>query len=272
MPSVSDTPRVPSYRRHKPSGQGVVTLNGRDHYLGKWNTKASRREYDRLIGEWLAARRCLARDGAGLTVAQVALAYWRRAKTYYRVKPGGSRGNIDRVRLALRLLRESYDHTPARDFGPLALQFLQRGLAEAGKSRTYANDLIQTVKQCFKWAVAQEMVPVTVYQALATVPGLRKGRSPAREPQPVQPVADAVVQARLPELPVVVANMVRLQRLTGCRPAEVCIIRPCDVDTTGDVMGLPAGVTQDGAHGPGAGNRHRAQRAGCAAELPAASG
>ena len=29
--------------------------------------------------------------------------------------------------------------------------------------------------------------------------------------------------------------MVRLQRLTGCRPAEVCILRPCDVDTSGDV-------------------------------------
>jgi hypothetical protein len=33
--SVSDrTPRVPSYRRHTPSGQAVVTLNGRDSYLG----------------------------------------------------------------------------------------------------------------------------------------------------------------------------------------------------------------------------------------------
>ena len=34
MPSVSDTPRVPSYRRHRPSGQGVVTLSDRDFYLG----------------------------------------------------------------------------------------------------------------------------------------------------------------------------------------------------------------------------------------------
>ena len=25
---------IPSYRLHKPSGQAVVTLNGRDHYLG----------------------------------------------------------------------------------------------------------------------------------------------------------------------------------------------------------------------------------------------
>ena len=36
-------------------------------------------------------------------------------------------------------------------------------------------------------------------------------------------------------LPTVVADMVRFQRATGCRPGEVCIVRPCDVDTTGDV-------------------------------------
>ena len=49
--------RVPSYRHHKPTGQAVVTLNGHDFYLGKWNTKASLAEYDRLTSEWLAGGR-----------------------------------------------------------------------------------------------------------------------------------------------------------------------------------------------------------------------
>ena len=40
MPKTS-TLRVPSYRRHKPTGQAVVTINGTDLYLGKWNTAAS---------------------------------------------------------------------------------------------------------------------------------------------------------------------------------------------------------------------------------------
>jgi hypothetical protein len=52
-------PRVPSYRHHRPSGLAVVTLNGRDRYLGIWNTEASRQEYERLIGEWLANGRRL---------------------------------------------------------------------------------------------------------------------------------------------------------------------------------------------------------------------
>ncbi len=52
MPNRESAPRVPSYRRHKPSGQAVVTLNGRDIYLGNWGTKAGKAEYERLIGQW----------------------------------------------------------------------------------------------------------------------------------------------------------------------------------------------------------------------------
>src|SRR5687768_17499582 len=73
---------TPKYRKHKASGQAVVTIGGRDHYLGLWRSKASRIEYDRLIGEWLAA----GRPPSGLaplndlTVAELLLRYWRFAK------------------------------------------------------------------------------------------------------------------------------------------------------------------------------------------------
>jgi hypothetical protein len=51
-------------------------------------------------------------------------------------------------------------------------------------------------------------VPVTAYRALATVPGLRKGRIKARETAPIKPVADDVVNATLNRLGTVVADMV----------------------------------------------------------------
>lgn len=44
-----------------------------------------------------------------------------------------------------------------------------------------------------------------------------------------------VVEATLPCLPQVVADMVRFQSLTSCRPGEVCTLRPSDVDRSGDV-------------------------------------
>ena len=41
--------RIPSLRHHKPSGQGVVTLNSRDHYCGPWGSKKAKVEYQRLV-------------------------------------------------------------------------------------------------------------------------------------------------------------------------------------------------------------------------------
>ena len=49
------------------------------------------------------------------------------------------------------------------------------------------------------------------------------------------PVEDSAIDATIPFLPPVIADMVRFQRWTGCRPEEVCSIRPCDVDRSDDV-------------------------------------
>jgi len=55
---------VPSYRRHKQSGQAITTLvdglgRRRDVLLGKFGTRASRQEYARVIAEWEAGGRQL---------------------------------------------------------------------------------------------------------------------------------------------------------------------------------------------------------------------
>jgi hypothetical protein len=51
------TAATPKYRQHRASGQAIVTIAGKDHCLGPWKTKASKIEYDRLVGEWLAVHR-----------------------------------------------------------------------------------------------------------------------------------------------------------------------------------------------------------------------
>ena len=49
--------RTPKLRRHKPSWQAVVTLDGKDHYLGPWPPllrkppPCARAAYDRLFAE-----------------------------------------------------------------------------------------------------------------------------------------------------------------------------------------------------------------------------
>ncbi|MFV2069689.1 MAG: hypothetical protein ACC645_22210 [Pirellulales bacterium] len=74
------------------------------------------------------------------------------------------------------------------------------------------------IKRMFKWGASEELVSGEVFHAFQTVGGLRKGYTEAREPEPVRPDAD--VEAALPFLPPVVADMVRIQRLTVARPTE----------------------------------------------------
>ena len=87
MPQKPD--RIPRYRRHKASGQAVVTLSGRDHYLGPYGTKTSRQEYDRLLAEWMAAGRTIRQlhRQPSLSIVELMAAYLRWAHGYYR---GGS--------------------------------------------------------------------------------------------------------------------------------------------------------------------------------------
>lgn len=234
MPKLTNS--VPKYRHHKRSGQAVVTLRGRDVYLGPYNTKASKLKYDRVIAEWLAAGRptTSAQNLCEVTVTELIAAYWKFAQSYY-VKDGQPTGAIPGIKVALRLLRESYGPTLAVEFGPLALKAMQAKMIELDQSRGYINDNIDRIRRVFKWAASEELIPASIPQALAMVPGLRKGRTAARDLPPVQPVADSIVNATLPHLPPSVADMVRFQRLTGCRPKEVCILKPIDVDTTGEI-------------------------------------
>jgi integrase len=229
--------RTPSYCRHKASGQAVVRIDGKDHYLGDYGTAESRAEYDRLISEWLGNGRRLAHPTAadGLTVAELILTYWRLAEAYYRNEHGQLSAELDNIRTALKPLRRLYGQTQASAFGPIALRAVQQDLIQAGLSRGVVNARLNRVRRVFKWAVSSELIPASVHQALCTVPGLHRGRCKAREAPPVQPAADEHANATLPFLPAPVRAMVELQRLTGCRPGEIMVMRAIDLTMTGPI-------------------------------------
>ncbi len=230
------THQNPRYRKHRASGQALVTLDGQDHYLGTYGTKASRADYDRLIAEWLAAGRRLPNDN-DLDVNEVCAAFWRFAQGYYRSADGPS-GELDNYRLALRPLKRLYGPTLARDFGPLALKALRGEMVRLGWCRNVVNRQAGRIRFAFKWAVSEQLVPAAVYQGLQAVSGLRKGRSEARESEPVKPVPDERVEAVRPLVSPQVRAMIDLQLLTGMRPAEVCLMRGLDLDTTGKLLSI----------------------------------
>jgi integrase len=228
---------VPPYKLHKPSGQARIRLNGNDIYLGKYDSPESRQEYARIVAELSNPQSTSksALPGPGRTVNEILVTFVEHAEEHYRRPDGSHTNELKEYRLAIRPLRELYGHTQAANFGPVALRAVRDKMIGKGWCRTRVNKQIGRLKRIFKWAVGQELIPVSVFQSLGCVEGLQKGRTKAREMDPVLPVPNEVIDATLPYLWPTVRTMVELQRLTGLRPGEVRCLRPSQVDRTEDV-------------------------------------
>jgi hypothetical protein len=206
--------RIPKLRLHRPSGQGVVTLGGRDYYLGRHGTEECRGEYKRLLAEWLGSGRQVDTSSRSfgspdLSFNELILAYLAHADGYYR-KNGKPTSETANIKLALRPLRRLYGYTAVKDFGPLALKVVRQSMVEADLCRAEVNKRVHHIVRMVRWGVENELVPPSVHHGLKAVPGLKRGRSEARENAPVKPVPDEFVSALQPHLARQVWAMVRL--------------------------------------------------------------
>jgi len=227
---------IPTYRLHKSSGNAVVTVygsSGRRHdvYLGRYQSAESKREYARIVAELAnspaAAAALLA--PADLTVAELIAAYWKH------VTAACSAAQCNGLSKALKHVRRLYDHSPAHAFGPVALRTVRAEMVGDGWSRGVVNNRVNAIKAMFRWAASEELLAVGVYDTLRTVAALARGKTTAPDYPPVTSVSDDDVAATLPHCPPAVAAMLKILRLTGCRPGELCILRPIDLDTSGAV-------------------------------------
>lgn len=226
--------RTPKYRHYKPKNLAVVRIDGQDFYLGPYDSPQSWEKYHRLLAERLAKPIAEASEHGqtavgGLAVKDLMLAYLRFAEGYY-VKNGKPTAERYCIRAALRPLRKLYGEARVEEFGPLALKAVRAAMVETGNCRGVINQNVSRIRRMFRWGVENELVAVATYQALMAVAGFAKNRSPARETHPIRSVSDDAVQAAIRHLSPVLQAMIQFQRLTGCRPGEICILRPCDLD------------------------------------------
>lgn len=260
--------REPGYCLHKPTGQAYVRFNGKLYYLGEYGTDESKRKYEQLKAEWLVNRHSAKYSPQliGPTVADVCLAFLDHAECYY-PKEGDE---YDSYRYAMVPLSELYAKLPARDFGVVEFRTVREWLlntpidrtkvrqsstksartkpakqddkkpkatakAPEYRSRQYINKQMKRLIRIFRWAAGEGMIPPTVADTLRCVDPLKRGRTQAREAEPVKPVSPTLVESTLRHLTPVLRDMVRFQQYTGCRPGEVCKITPAMVDRSGDV-------------------------------------
>ncbi len=169
------------------------------------------------------------------TVMAVVKAYRDYARDYYRDVAGNETSEVKRIEYATKPLVALYATLPAEEFGPLKLKEVRQNMIEARLARKTINDRVACIKRMFRWAASEELVPASVYQALLTIEGLKRGRSGAKETARVPAVPEGHVYGVLPYTTPVVAAMIELQLLTGMRSTELCIMRPCDLETSGEI-------------------------------------
>lgn len=252
--------RPPKYALHKGTKQAVVSIGGKRVYLGPYGSKRSHLKYQELIKQWqedrheqkVTAKAKTQRDaiaeaitpvtlrdkrfgGLTVTINELMLVYRRHARDYYR-KRGKVTREAELIEEIMRLLRKHHGGTRLENFGPVALgELREKMIDDLDWSRSHINKQVTRLIAMFKWAAEKELCPGSVAIDLKSLAGLKKGRTRARETRGVSCVADSIVEATLAHLPETVADMVRLQRLTGARPGEVCALRPDDIDRSGEV-------------------------------------
>ena len=241
MPRRPRKPRQPSYRLHKPSGQAVVTIDGKDHYLGRYDSPDSHREYIDQIAKWRARLGESAdlidhQSCPNLSVNELLERCWDEHFSSYYAEDGKPTTEAANLYTVIRLVSKLYGMLPAKDFGPRTLKEIRRYMIEdLDLCRNEVNKRVGKIKRIFKHAVSEQMIPVSVFQALQTVTGLRQGKCQVRETEPVKPVPDLHVCLVLPFVARQVASMIITQRLTGMRPGEVVIMRGCDINMVGEI-------------------------------------
>lgn len=238
--------RVPKYRLHRARGTAFVqhwSIKSSDHrlYLGKYGTPESIEKYQAFLRDLANLDRedteeeeTVVIAGSYPTVEEVCAAYVKYAEKHYQREHGLSH-EFNMMVDAIKPLVEECGDTIAKLFGPKRLKRVRRRLVKRKLARRTINHMVSRIKRIFRWASEEEIVPSHLYHRLTCVKGLYRGEMNCRDPKKVKPAPLVDIEALLPHLSPVVADMLRIQYWCDMRPAEVCIMRAVDIDMSGAI-------------------------------------
>jgi integrase len=221
-------------------------VGGSYRYLpGPYGSPESRAAYHKVLAALAEGvtpeRPGVPGPGSAFSVTELCVAFMRWAEGYYRDKDGVPTGHAQNCKQSIRTFRRLFGAEPVASLRPRVVKDLQEEMIREGLCRNEVNRRVQIVLRMIRWGIGEDLVPGEVLAPLKAVDPLKRGRSKARESEPVRPVPDDVIEKTLPHLSPVLRAMVRLARLTGMRPGEVCDMRGMDIDRTGEVWSYRPG-------------------------------
>lgn len=233
-----DFMKLPKYRHRKDRDVGFVEVGKKHfHFPGKFNSPESLAAYNAYIDDYIQRHedkssrkpRCM------MLILELCVAYLDHAKTYYRRADGRPGTEYGVMKVVVAVLKEVAGETYVRDFGPLMLKKVRKAMVKKKWTRTSINKHVNRIRRIFKWGVENEIVDGAVLYRLRHVQPLRADEPGVVEREPVGPVDPQLVKETLPLVNPVVRSMIELQSITGMRSENICLMRPREIDRSGEV-------------------------------------
>ena len=117
--------QFPSYYKHPQQHSARCWLNGQWVALGRYDSPESRAEFSRICAEVATYGQLAVAARVGprvVTTSELIAALKVHVECHHRRPDRTPTTDVKEYKGALRVVRELYGHTPAREFGPVALQ------------------------------------------------------------------------------------------------------------------------------------------------------
>lgn len=231
-------PRLPRYCKHKPQNRAYVRwkpfFGSKQHYLeGDYGSPESIAEYERILARIRQAG--VTEPPATKPAPKAATVSYLYVAYDDAVGVTKSADWKQRFAAASRPLIKAYGQSLCADFGPLKLQDVRDAMRAKGWGCYTVNSRVNLLKEMFRWGATREMFPASVYGALQVVAPLKPSDFPAKPSAPRKPATSKAIMSVLPHVTPLIGTMIRVQFLCGMRSEELCRLRACEIDRSGEV-------------------------------------
>lgn len=165
------------------------------------------------------------RPAPPLRVVELVRLYLHHAQDYYKTSRHAANLRSALARFAISLPPTFH----AQDIARHHVKSWISDLAAVPLSRTYCNKCLAYVKLMFRWALEEQLLDLDVVHQVLSVQPLKPNRSPAREPEPRNPVELDRVLRTLPHLQQTPRDIILLLALTGARVGELCTLKQSEI-------------------------------------------
>lgn len=198
------------------------------HRLGREGDPDIQEKYVEFQHKMLQVRKAVPKEG--VTLAMLFLKYMELRL------PKLHTTDQAHVRKVLGLVLDDFGNMMVDDFDSVEFRKAQELVAlegqrkDAGKkvwSFSHVNKLMKYLVSVLKWGVSRKLFPAANLLEIKTVEPVGRGDEvyELEVNEPRTDVPDEVILASLPHLSPILQDMVRIQRIAGMRPSELCALR-----------------------------------------------